>query len=81
MMIEKLSSKHVLFRRRFFSSREEAAAFLGVNRSGDLYYDGGTPTEHFFFRLEAALAGLTLEDVTEKPWCVAWEETAGKAHA
>lgn len=76
-----MSNERVRFRQWFFSSREEAAAFLGVNRSGDLYHDGGTPTEHFFFRLEAALAGLTLEDVAEKPWCVAWEETAGKAHA
>ena len=73
-MREKLTSEHVLFRQRFFSSREEAAAFKEVNRSGDLLHDGGTPGEHFSFRLAAALAGLSLEEVAEKPWCVAWDE-------
>ena len=71
-----MQSERVMYRQRFFATRQEAADFRR-RRGGGVILNDHKKSQHVSFRIEAAIAGMTLAQIAEKPWCVAWNEAEG----
>lgn len=71
-----MQGQRVKYCSRFFSTRQEAADFRR-RRGGGVILNDHKKSQHVSFRVEAAIAGMTLAQIVEKPWCVAWNEGAG----
>lgn len=57
----------------FFKTEKEARAFQQEQGFGALYRKNGVSSRDDYLA-EAVIAGLTLDQMTEKPFCIAWKE-------